>query len=315
MTPGCETLRGAAFVAVFRGQVGVLDLFAQKDPNLLTFSAKRKGEWLKTAIEKNNQEVASWLVGKGFCFAQGDIDNYMALKLVLLEDASFLQRLSHASTSSTVSLIRFDTLDVDRVDHEGGNVWHCAAAVVKNAADLERMFTKLPTSSSFTKIHLQQSLIKKNLVDRFSPFHIAAAAGNVAFLQIISRKFRELALPNNQWLDDADNDNALTPLYSAVLANQVESVRELLRLGASTTMRAHFDITPLHAAASDGNLNIAKELTAYDPSLLRTTDKMGRRPIDVVMHEIIVREEEGKPIGQYRALYDCLAEEMKVASR
>jgi ankyrin repeat protein len=85
----------------------------------------------------------------------------------------------------------------------------------------------------------------------------------------------------NQLCNDLDK---ATPLHFAVLANNMETTRTLLRFGANVNSKDSFGNTPLHLAVSKGSLRMVRLLEEFGANALQKNED-GTCAIDLAVIE------------------------------
>ena len=81
-------------------------------------------------------------------------------------------------------------------------------------------------------------------------------------------------------LDKADNNDGMTPLYTASHHGDLEIVKVLIASGALLDKAANNDITPLYKASKYGHLEIVKVLIANKANFFYMNNE-GKTPLDV----------------------------------
>ena len=92
--------------------------------------------------------------------------------------------------------------------------------------------------------------------DGFTPLEFAAYFCRVDIARLLLAHGANPELPSR-------NSFSVYPLHSAVAANCEAIARMLLENGASANVRQQKDITPLHSAAHNGNINLVKLLISH----------------------------------------------------
>jgi ankyrin repeat protein len=91
--------------------------------------------------------------------------------------------------------------------------------------------------------------------DGVTQLHVAAQMGFTEVVQVL--------VENGAGVDVVSEPGGFTPLLSAVAAEHLEVVKELLRLGASVSAVDRAGLTPLMLAATLGKMEILQELVAH----------------------------------------------------
>ncbi len=170
---------------------------------------------------------------------QGDVAK---VKEMLKRDSS----LAHVTDGRGVSVILMATYyrkkDVVAALLESGVELDIFEASATGATDRVRTLTKMDTS-----------LVNAYSGDGFMPLGLAIFFGH--------RDTAEALLDAGANVNAASRETMkVTPLASAVAANQIELARLLIARGANVNAKAASDFTPLHEAAARGDIEFAKLL-------------------------------------------------------
>lgn len=116
-------------------------------------------------------------------------------------------------------------------------------------------------------------------------FHIAAEFGHKNILKILLDHNYKIT---RELINFTDNRKGYGPIHLAVLNNHAECVKLLLSNNAyvslRTTLGIHFHVTPLHIAAEQNFLDIAKILVKFDKSTVKNLDNMSWSPLHSACH-------------------------------
>ena len=118
-------------------------------------------------------------------------------------------------------------------------------------------------------IKLSKEFIDNKIWD-WSPFHLAAAFGNLELYKWIEKKVGELQL--------LQNSKQTTPLHLSAYHGRLEIFKHLLEKSSDKNPKNKFDVTPLHLAATNGHFDICK-LLITDISDKNPRDTNGRTPL------------------------------------
>ena len=118
-------------------------------------------------------------------------------------------------------------------------------------------------------IKLSKDFIDNKIRD-WSPFHLAAAFGNLELYKWIEEKVGELQL--------LQNSKQTTPLHLSAYHGRLEIFKHLVKKSSDKNPKNKFDVTPLHLAATNGHFDICK-LLITNASDKNPRDTNGRTPL------------------------------------
>ena len=114
----------------------------------------------------------------------------------------------------------------------------------------------------------------KNDDDEF-PLHTACKEGYVEIVkEILNRNYKRA----DELLAACDNESN-TPMHFAVESGDLATVVTLIDNGAKPSMPNDNEVAPIHIAAGQGYLEIAKELHEIDPSCVNLLDIQQHSPL------------------------------------
>ena len=108
------------------------------------------------------------------------------------------------------------------------------------------------------------SLANTHSVDGFTPLGLAAFFGHPQTVSALLAGGAHVNLASSEAMK-------MTPLGSAIAAQQNDIARTLIEYGADVNAKAENDLTPLHTAAARGNLEMATLLLDQGADLNATT--------------------------------------------
>ena len=118
-------------------------------------------------------------------------------------------------------------------------------------------------------IKLSKDFIDNKIRD-WSPFHLAAAFGNLELYKWIEEKLGELQL--------LQNSKQTTPLHLSAYHGKLEIFKHLVKKSSAKNPKNKFGVTPLHLAATNGHFDICK-LLITNVSDKNPRDTNGRTPL------------------------------------
>ena len=105
---------------------------------------------------------------------------------------------------------------------------------------------------AMASIKLSKDFIDNKIRD-WSPFHLAAAFGNLELYKWIEEKFGERQLSNQKFS---------TPLHLSAYYGTLEIFMHLVSKSSNKNPKNKFEVTPLHLAATNGHFDICRLLIA-----------------------------------------------------
>lgn len=121
------------------------------------------------------------------------------------------------------------------------------------------------------------SLANAYSVDGFTPLGLAAFFGHPESVKALLAGGAQVNAPSRETMK-------MTPLGSAIAAQQNDIARTLIEHGADVNAKAENDLSPLHTAAARGNMEVAKLLVEHGADVNATT-KDGKTPLDYAQEQ------------------------------
>ena len=112
-------------------------------------------------------------------------------------------------------------------------------------------------------------------VDKETPLHTACKEGFDEIVKEILQRNRNKA---EALLNASDND-LNTPMHLAVKRGDLKTVKVLLEFKAHSSKPNSDDVVPMHIAAAQGYVEIAKELLRSDRSCKNCPDNQQHKPL------------------------------------
>lgn len=178
---------------------------------------------------------------------------------------------------------------IDEVDDEGLTALHraimygCAAMVKKLLLDGAN--TEIATEDGYYPLHvaimcnnfkITQLLLEHGanikIIDKYESCLLCLALWYKRY------EIAELLLKYGTNIDARCGECQLTALDNAIMFHDLQTVQWLLSWGANPNVRDSDDTTPLHCAADDGYVEIAKELLDHGANV-NAIDKYGNTPL------------------------------------
>jgi ankyrin repeat protein len=172
-------------------------------------------------------------------------------------------------------------VDVNSTDTRGWSPMH-AAVFVKDTAIAEYL------------LDMGAKIDIKAKGDGFTPLHNAVNVGNYIMAKLIIDKLGD-KLPN---YINMQSKEGRTPLFSACSKKgELNTVQLLLKNGADPCIADYDKITPLHAAASSGRVDIVEELLNNKNKKveLNAKDKNDVTPLLVAVNHVAAKLQKYRP--------------------
>ena len=152
-----------------------------------------------------------------------------------------------------------------------------AAAAQRLAFNKRALISAVTTGDTETVVYLLDGGIPIDTKDDegMSLLHLAAQGGHVTTMRLLIRRGCDV---------DSVDSRGFTPLHCAlhVVSGKTEAVRELIKLGAATSVVAGRYGTPLHQAVSLGHMETAEALLENETPescVISTCNSVGETPV------------------------------------
>ncbi|GFR64313.1 transient receptor potential cation channel subfamily A member 1-like [Elysia marginata] len=186
-------------------------------------------------------------------------------------DGSNLLPLHHAASMGNTKILKqlMEKCDDLNVGGDGGYTALHFAAAADHPKCVEMLLQK--------KCNM---LVKSN--NGTYPIHTAAKSGSAGALEALVKGAESHGIDHRLLLSLKDREGQL-PIHNAVNNGAAEAVIVCLKYGASLLSEKDSGSTPVHYAAKQGNLDLLKTMSAFNPEAfseaLQRTDLSGRTPL------------------------------------